>query len=163
MKHHILAIDPGTTESGFVVWTGASVAMAGVLPNEELLQKIQHLASDGVRTLAIEEIGHFGSGMPAGKEVFLTCRWSGRFQQRWEDSAINRSQLPVRFVLRATIKTHLCGTPRAKDPNVGQAVRDRVGPKGTGKQPGPTYGVTSHAIQALALALVVADLERIAA
>lgn len=61
-------------------------------------------------------------------------------------------------ILRPSVKTHICGTPRAKDANVRQAIHDRLGAPGTKKAPGVTYGVTSHSIQALALALYAFDM-----
>jgi hypothetical protein len=163
LRRSILAIDPGDKESGAVIWNGSAVLLTGVFENERLASMVRAYAESGVDKLAIEEIGHYGSGMAVGKEVFNTCRWIGRFEQRWLDFAVQPSQLPVMFILRATIKAHLCGTTKAKDANVRQAVIDRLGQAGTKKSPGVTYGVASHAWQALALALVVTDLERIAA
>lgn len=155
----VFAIDPGSSQSGVVTWDGGRVLYAGVLSNHEVLNEIQ-MTCRSVDVLAIEEVGHFGTGMPAGKDVFRTVRWAGRFEQCWAE---RRGEESVQYVLRPTIKTHLCGTPRAKDANVGQALRDRIGPKGTQKNKGPLYGVTSHAIQALALAVYVTDMARIGA
>jgi len=155
----ILAIDPGTTESGYVVWDGSRVLEKGVYQNDDMLITIGNWVSWDADILAIEEIGHFGTGMPAGKEVFLTCRWTGRFIQRWIDSNPHRPRMAT-CVLRSPIKTHLCGTPRAKDANVRQAVVDRLGSPGTKKTPGVIYGVTSHSMQALAVALYVSDMLR---
>lgn len=159
----VLAIDPGTRESGFVVWNGSKVIESGVAANDLMLRNIARLLAEGSEILAIEQIGHYGRGMPAGKEVFDTCRWIGRFTQHWID--VCAEKYPDRWgntycVLRPSVKTHLCGTPRAKDPNVRQAVFDRLGKPGTKREPGVTYGVTSHAVQALALALYVSDMLR---
>jgi hypothetical protein len=46
---------------------------------------------------------------------------------------------------------------RAKDQNIRQALIDRLGPPGTKKNPGPTYGVTSHMWSALAVAVTAHD------
>jgi len=54
---------------------------------------------------------------------------------------------------RKDIKLHLCGTNKAKDANVRQALIDCLGPPGTKKSPGPTYGIKSHLWAALALAV----------
>jgi hypothetical protein len=51
------------------------------------------------------------------------------------------------------VKLHLCNSPRAKDGNVRQALIDRVGPQGTKKGQGPTYGIKSHEWAALAVAV----------
>lgn len=98
--------------------------------------------------VAIEMISCYG--MPVGAEVFETCLWIGEFR------AIMRPQ-PVTLCYRRDIKLHLCGTAKAKDSNVRQALIDRLGKPGTKKDPGPTYGVTSHMWSALAVAVYAAD------
>lgn len=145
----ILAIDPGTTQSGFVFLEDHSVASSGVLPNPEILE----LLAAYTDLVAIEMVASYG--MAVGKEVFETVRWTGRFQQA--------SQNPeaVSLVYRKEVKRHLCGTDRAKDSNVRQALLDMFPATGGGKtpqigtksQPGPLYGVTSHAWSALAVAV----------
>ena len=41
-------------------------------------------------------------------------------------------------VKRSAVKLHQCGSNRAKDANVRQALIDKMGPPGTKKAPGPT-------------------------
>lgn len=148
----ILAIDPGTTQSGFVFFDGDKVHAAGVMPNDEMLRHIRGFGSmltpsgNPAQRLAIEKIE--AMGMAVGAETFETVHWSGRFWQAWPGS-----HPPLRITRRA-VKLHLCGSSRAKDPNVRQALIDTVGPQGTKKAPGPTYGVASHAWPALAVAVV---------
>jgi hypothetical protein len=77
--------------------------------------------------------------------------WIGRFQEAW------RFPSQVRKVYRQQVKLHLCGSPRAKDANIRQALLDKLGPQGTKKAPGPTYGVKSHAWAALAVAVTAAE------
>lgn len=142
MNPCILAIDPGTTESGWVYFFGGKVIGAGVMMNDELLKMVAESAAD---VLAIEMIASYG--MAVGKEVFETCVWVGRFQQAW------RSPKSVRLVYRKDVKLHLCGSPRAKDANIRQALIDKLGPPGRKAAPGPTYGVSSHAWAALGVAV----------
>lgn len=137
-----LAIDPGTTQSGVVLFDGANVVESGVHDNQAVLDII---ASSNADVLACEMIASYG--MAVGKEVFETCVWIGRFQQAWRDPET------VRKVYRKDVKMHLCGSPRAKDPNIRQALMDLLGPPGTKKSRGPTYGVSSHAWAALAVAV----------
>src|SRR3546814_17637889 len=85
--------------------------------------------------------------MPMGEDSIETVIWTGRFVQAWRDPA------SVRMVKRREVKSHLCGSARAKDPNVRQALIDQVGAPGLKASPGPTYGVTSHAWAALAVAV----------
>lgn len=151
----ILAIDPGTNESGWCLYDGERVRASGVMPNSTMIDHLpnQH---DLVDVLAIEMVASYG--MPVGREVFETVRWIGRFQQAWmwpED---------VRLVYRKDVKMHLCGTTKAKDSNIRQAILDLFPRTGGGKTPqigikalpGPLYGVSSHAWPALGVALTCA-------
>lgn len=142
----ILALDPGPEETGWASLYDGRVETSGVIGNDGMLrQLIIGTLSD---VLAIEMIASYG--MPVGREVFETCLWIGRFVQAWPKPD------EVRLVYRKDVKMHLCGTPRAKDANIRQALIDLLGPQGTKKQPGPTYGVKSHAWAALAVAVTAA-------
>jgi hypothetical protein len=156
----ILAIDPGPVESGYVVLRNGKISEHGIVPNSAiriLLSQFRlSFASESVPTeysnslplVAIEMIACYG--MPVGSEVFETCLWIGEFR------AIMRPQ-PITLCYRKDIKLHLCGTTKARDPNIRQALIDRLGKPGTKKNPGPTYGVSSHAWSALAVAVYAAD------
>jgi hypothetical protein len=144
----ILAIDPGTRQSGFVVFDGRRVVQAGILANDRMLEAV----ADGrwldaaPDVLAIEKIE--AMGMAVGAETFETVHWSGRFMQAWPDPD------QVLRITRRQVKLGLCGSMRAKDPNIRAALIDMLGPAGTKKQKGPTYGVSSHAWSALAVAVI---------
>ena len=124
------------------------MTLAGVSENADLFELI---ACHG-GPIAIEMIASYG--MAVGKEVFETCVWIGRFVQA---AGVDR----VRLVYRKDVKLHLCGSPRAKDANIRQALIDRWGGKaeavGTVKRPGPLYGVKSHAWAALAVAVTALE------
>ena len=151
----LLAIDPGTTQSGFVVFDGQRVIESGVHQNEEVLRLIAASQERRITSLAIEMIACYGMGV--GREVFETCVWIGRFKEAW-----NRPD-DVRLVYRAEVKKVLCHTHMAKDANVRQAILDlyprtgggatpQVGTKG---KPGPLYGMHTHAWAALGVAITV--------
>lgn len=143
----ILALDPGTTETGFVLFEEGRVTVSGIAPNDLLLATLPSYSTD--TALAVEMIASYG--MAVGREVFETVWWIGRFTQAWCDpDAVVR-------VYRQEVKLHLCNSVRAKDANVRQAIIDRLGPPGNKKNPGPTYGVKSHAWAALGVALTVAE------
>lgn len=148
LKSPIFAIDPGTEESGWAWYEAGQVRKSGVSSNHDLLADIQAGAIDACE-LAIEMIASYG--MAVGREVFETCVWIGRFKQAF------RAPECVRLVYRKDVKMHLCGTPRAKDANIRQALIDKLGPAGTKKAPGPTYGVKSHAWAALGVAVTAAE------
>lgn len=143
----VLAIDPGTTESAYVLWDSkAQVFSSGFETNDDILRFLS-LACD---VAAIENVASYG--MAVGKEVFQTCIWIGRFQQKLLDY---RNE--VRLIYRQPVKLHHCHSPKAKDGNVRQALIDKYGPPGTKKNPGVTYGLKSHTWQAFALATYVAE------
>jgi hypothetical protein len=142
----ILALDPGPKQTGLVVFDGSAVLTADVLPNEAVLTLLQK-PTQADRILAIEKIE--AMGMAVGAETFETVHWSGRFYQAWLGAKVMR-------ITRRQVKLYLCGNMRAKDPNIRQALIDLLGAPGTKKAPGPTYGVTSHAWSALAVAITAA-------
>lgn len=149
-----LAIDPGPTESGWCILVGSQVMESGVMPNAEILDLVSGPPAM-YAALAIEMIASYG--MPVGREVFETCVWIGRFIQAWHEPE------SVQLVYRKDVKMHLCGTTQAKDANIRRAILDlypRSGggatPQvGTKAQPGPLYGVSTHAWAAIGVALTV--------
>ena len=146
----VIGIDPGTVQSGWCLFDGQRVLNSGVESNAGILNLV---CSAHTYPLAVEMVASYG--MPVGREVFETVRWIGRFQQAYP--APERVQL----IYRRDVKLHLCGTVRAKDANVWQALVDKLGPVGTKASPGPLYGVKSHARSAVAVAvLAVHNLEQ---
>jgi hypothetical protein len=141
-----MAIDPGPEVSGVVVISpDRKVLFANILANQEIVADLRRSTVYSFPHVAIEMIASYG--MPVGAEVFETCAWIGRFEE-----AYVHSDLTARY-FRKDIKLHLCGSNRAKDGNVRQALIDLLGPPGVKKAPGPTYGIKSHLWAALALAI----------
>jgi hypothetical protein len=122
--------------------------------NAELLEIIEVTMAS---VLAIEMVASYG--MAVGATVFETCVWSGRFIERWLVSDKRRPE-PVR-VYRKEVKIHLCGSMRAKDANIRQALIDRYGGKesaiGKKANPGPLYGMSGDCWSALAVAITAAE------
>jgi len=147
----MIAIDPGQTHSGVVWFRCGQVERSDVLDNHDF----REILSEGGRLepVAIEMVASYG--MPVGKEVFETVLWIGRMVEM--AGGLDR----VRLVYRKDVKLHLCGSPRAKDANIRQAIIDRYGGKaeaiGNTKRRGPLYGVKSHAWSALAVALTASE------
>jgi len=162
----ILAIDPGNTESGWCLIDADDCRPLdfGKDLNANVLLLFRRadivLAEPEVRAV-IEMVGHYGTGMPAGKDVFETCVWIGRFQQH---ALGGLGTLPT-LVKRHPVKLHHCGSSRAKDSNIIQALVDRFAPgqpnhgKGTKAAPGWFYGFRADVWQAYALAVYAADTE----
>jgi hypothetical protein len=114
---HLLAIDPGTTKSGWVYLDNGMPLDYGWFDNEKIYELIKSLGCPVV----IEDVGHYG--MPVGRDVFETVRWTGRFDYL----AANVCKLKVIYIKRPDIKLHLCGSPRANDSTVRQAIIDKFG------------------------------------
>lgn len=154
----LLAIDPGTDQSGWCILRNGKVDDSGVSDNQDVLRAVYAWP----HSLAIEMIASYG--MAVGREVFETCVWIGRFVQA--------HQYPetVRLIYRRDVKLHLCGSPKAKDANIRQALLDmfpRTGggktPQvGTKKAPGPLFGVSSHAWSALAVGVTALNMKEAA-
>ena len=142
---NILAIDPGTYESAYVVWDGKKILGYDKVDNHKMLKLIADPPWD-VDLLAVERVASYGQRV--GQEVFDTCMWTGRFIQ-----AAAAEMLEFKLIYRMTIKKHLIGSHTAKDADIRRRLLDVVGPQGTKKAPGPTYGIKSDIWQALALAV----------
>jgi len=143
----ILAIDPGSEQSAWVLWDGAIVDHS-YQANAFVLGRILSMDHD---LLAVEAMS--GYGMTAGREVIETCEWVGRYLQV-------RYPNPARKIYRKDVKLALCGVTSAKDKDVREALIDRFGGKaialGTAKAPGPLRGITGDQWSALAVAVVAA-------
>ena len=149
----IFAIDPGTFESAWVLMDGdCRPVRFGKIPNEELLDMVRQ---EGGHDLAIEMVASYG--MAVGKEVFDTVFWIGRFWEAAERFA-SRS-----LIYRREEKLALCGSAKANDANIRQALVDRFAygvpnmGKGTKKEPGWFYGFRADIWQAYAIAVTWRD------
>lgn len=140
----IIGLDPGTTKSALVWWDGQKILNAICASNKFCLDRLRCENYSGAM-LVIEQIASFG--MPVGAEIFETVFWSGRFAEAY---GMNR----VARIKRIDVKTHLCHSAKAKDANVSQALKDKIGPVGNKKTPGPLFGISSHLWAALAVAVV---------
>lgn len=135
----ILAIDPGNVESAFVLYdtVQAQVVDKGKLPNDKVMQVLKkHKCGDCIDPICdlvvIEMVASYG--MAVGATVFETCVWVGRFMQHFSSAGFK-----VERIFRKDIKMHHCGSPRAKDSNIRQALIDKYGAPGTKKTPNMIY------------------------
>ena len=148
----ILAIDPGPVKSAWVLYNPDSpepIVGMNIEENNALLRKLFEGEYDiFADQIVIEMVASYG--MAVGASVFETCVWVGRFAQLFYG-------LPVSMMYRKDVKMHLCQSMRAKDANIRQALLDRLGPQGTKRQPGPTFGVSKDIWSALAVAVTFAD------
>lgn len=141
----VLAIDPGSAESAYVLWDGH--LGFNRVKNDEL----RHFLRDSQWPHDVLVIELFrGMGMICGKEVFDACIWSGRFAE------CSQAEHVV-WIPRQDVKLHICGDSRAKDANIRAALIDRFGGKPAIKKGGALHGVSKDCWSALALALTFWD------
>uniref|UniRef100_A0A6M3LE03 Uncharacterized protein n=1 Tax=viral metagenome TaxID=1070528 RepID=A0A6M3LE03_9ZZZZ len=126
----VIAIDPGSDKSAYVIWDGKTIQNANIVQNEELLSGMGAMSLWTGYDLVIEQIRCYG--MTMGATLIDTVFWSGRFCQAWGKEFF--------LVPRMDVKMHLCNTSRAKDKNIRQALIDRFGPVPTKKRLNPIYG-----------------------
>jgi len=147
----ILAIDPGNEQSAYALLNpDLSIKRCGILPNDNVLSVIAGtIYGQPEVEIAIEMIASYG--MAVGKTVFDTCLWIGRFIQEAYPAEVT-------LIYRKDEKMALCGSMRAKDGNIRQALIDRFGPVGTKKDPGWFYGVKADIWAACAVGVTYHDL-----
>ena len=150
----VYGLDPGTEQSAIVAYDteARAVRSHATLLNETLVRMLHDCGATSGPVLAIEQIE--AMGMAVGRETFETVFVSGRFFEawRWERARVTRR----------AVKLHLCGSMRATDSNIRQAILDKFGATkalaiGNKKQPGPLYRVKGHEFAALAVAITWAE------
>ena len=163
MARYIVAIDPGNEQSAYVLIgpdlrpiTGAK--MANELMWIHLMQAIFTTAATNGEcqfVYAIEMIASYG--MPVGVQVFDTCRWIGRLEER-----LKRAN--VTLIYRKDEKMTLCNSMKANDASIKQALIDRFAPgeknygKGTKAKPGWFYGFRADMWAAYAVGITFHDM-----
>lgn len=135
----IFAVDPGCEQSALVAFDGKRIHMASIMPNDDLLALVRRskAALAGAR-MAVETIASYG--MAVGRETFETCEFCGRLREAAEANGAT-----VQRVYRREIKIYLCGTMKAKDANISQALRDKYSKE-------VLKGIKSHLWAAMAVA-----------
>ena len=148
----ILAIDPGNIESGYatIQMPDFKLINFGKVNNEDLLGMLEEwdMIDGSIDAIAIEMVASYG--MAVGKSVFDTCVWIGRFVQALANDGVD-------YVYRKDEKMCLCGSMKAKDSNIRQALIDRYAKhdfkngKGVKNNPDTFYGVSKDVWQAIAV------------
>lgn len=145
----VIGIDPGTKKSGVACYDEATRRVLwsdGELPNERVLDFIKLNAANPEYEFALERIeALYGRGGVVGMETVKTIQFCGVIIGRCYPRT-------VRCLSPAEVRQAVCGTAKSSDSGVTQALIDKVGPKGTKKNPGPTFGVSKHAWRGLAVA-----------
>lgn len=173
----IIGIDPGPEKSGFceIHLRDASIWQAGTLKNQEIRDKL--LSERRIIDVALEMPASYG--MAVGATILDTCVEIGRYLQCCQ------SPFKTALLFRKTIASTLCGQAKAKGPFIRQCIIDMYGEGAIGGKkctkckgkgwfgagrlectqcngagwdvpPGPLYNVTTHAWDALAVAIAYA-------
>ena len=161
MRKKIFAIDPGNTESAYVLIRPGyefDRGIFGKFPNEMVLESLGNMGYiwGNDLTVVIEMVASYG--MAVGKEVFDTCVWIGRFTQ-----AAMAMGCTVEYVYRMEEKMALCHDSRAKDANIRQALIDRFAVfdkkngKGTKTHQDTFYGFSKDVWSAAAVGVTWLD------
>jgi hypothetical protein len=145
----ILSLDVGTTETAYALMDHSlenPLMEFAKLPNEEIELLIYSVGPypHEVVKMAYEEFASYG--MPIGQTTMKSIWWNGYFCKCCEDAGIE--YIPI---LRKDVKMHLCGTMKAKDCNIRQALIDRYGEPGTKACPGILHGVSKDVWSAIAI------------
>lgn len=153
----ILSIDAGNVYSGYCLIDKETYRPVefGKIDNLDLLVllRTQSMKYD---VLVIEYITSYG--MPVGKSIFDTCIWMGRF--------IEAQDKPIAFITRAEEKTTICGSMKAKDSNIRQALINRFATfdfkngKGTKSNPDFFYGFKADIWSAYCVGITFLDKEK---
>ena len=164
----ILGIDPGPVTSGVVLYDpvqGKVVEAWAKMLTEKALRvtRFRRLLTDRGFVweldrvhLAMETIVSYGARI--GMETIANIELIGRIKEAW-----SREDANATYLSRPDILGHLTGRRNAKEADCADRLKEMHGglnAVGTKKNPGPLYGVTSHAWSALAVAVVASDLLR---
>ena len=151
----IFAIDPGNIQSGYAMIELPNFRLVdfGKVDNAHLLQLLEKYNEKTPEfgdpdVFVIEKIQNLG--MAVGKDVFETCYWIGQFIHALKHKKMD-------FVYRNEEKIYICGSMKAKDPNIRQELINRYAKhdfkngKGTKKNPDTFHGVSKDVWSAIAV------------
>ena len=144
MIKKILAIDPGTLISGYVlveITPEFKILEHEIVSNDIIFHKINDIEKTNVRVI-IEAISSMGQRI--GESTISTIFFTGRIYE-----LCVQSEIKVSLIERKTVKKTLCPKVRAKDKDIRAKLISLFGEPGTKKNPGKLYGIKTHEWQAL--------------
>jgi hypothetical protein len=146
----VFALDVGSSRSGWAILEGIGklhrvkgVETFGKTENLEVLRIVQEWA--GKCHFAIE-YPKYQLGQPFQDTHITMATWVGRIMQRLDDLGASYSR-----IYRYREGMVMLNSSITSDAKIRAAVIAVYGPPGTKKNPGPTYGVTNDAWQAIAV------------
>ena len=150
----VLAIDTGTTESGYCLFDNEGKPIEfGKLENEAILVMIETFCLGyDVPEMVVEQFRSYGMGI--GQTTIDAIEWNGRFIQKADEFRVN-----THYVTRKDEKMNLCHSMKANDATIKRALKDRYGEPGTKKNKGILYGISKDAWSALAVGTTYLDIK----
>jgi len=148
---HIIGIDPGPTTCGVVMYDTVTRTVEYAAPDVPVLDAVGLPRSMPLYVVACERVQSYGI---AGASLLETAEVYGRIQQSallYADRFVGIYRRDVLATLDVTGKGNC-------DSLVRQALLQMHGGSSASKKGGPLYGVTSHAWQALAVAVAASRL-----
>lgn len=150
----ILAIDPGSERSAWVLYLDGCVLDHDLEPNERLLERLREgtgfCDDEDPDLYVIEDVEP--RQQPLGREIANTLRWIGRFAE----AAQRHAELGL-ITRRAVTLHHIDGGTKNADSRIRAALIDRWGGKPATLKGGPLYGIKADEWQALAVAVAWQD------
>lgn len=160
----ILAIDPGSEKSAWLMWGDPVLHEYAIYKNTDFLFLLgsAYLGVHPENPFRIADRLVIEYPQPRGQrmttQIVSTIFWIGRFVEAWQG--------PYELIDRKDVKMCLCGRTTAKDSDVRAAVIERFPATGGGKtpaigikaSPGPLYGIRDDIWQALAVALTWSEM-----
>lgn len=137
----IVAIDPGTERSAWLVLDGDAVLERGIDDNGEVLRVLRHDLGSGWWVVIERVEPRYGARL--GWETIATIEMVGRLMEAARPN-------PVALVCRSDVLRHLSVAPGGSaDPGVRMAMLDRWGGVAAGRKGGALAGLRTHLWQAL--------------
>ena len=159
---HILAVDPGTRTSGWVLYDalpsgarmpGRVLRASKATGNDATIDLIRELRPDRV---VCERVS---AGRFSGADYLQTSEVVGAVRQECRREGIPCTLLYRRDVLRAIgVPSGAGADSRVRAQMIERHGGDRATACGTKRAPGPLYGVASHAWQALGVAVALVEI-----
>ena len=168
MIKYVLAIDPGTTESGACLVRVEDYKPIWSLKAENkivCLGLYRMISNENVTPINLQCVIERmqGHNLPVSSDVFLTCEWIGRFDYHYECYTTH----PAQFVYRHQEYKNLCANIYSRnDKGIKQALVERFAygqpnyGKGTKDNKGWFYGFAADAWSAYAIAVTWIDLQK---
>lgn len=160
----LLAIDPGTTQSAYVILDADKRPVEfQKIRNGELLSRIELAHCSATRWTQIDAVAIEmpGVAMVSGGEIFHTCRWVGKFEHAWNRQQDVHGRMSE-LVYRKDVKLHLLGrlNQKGSDKLIRAALIAKYGGPTAIRKGGPLHRVAGDCWAALSVALTYLDAPR---